>query len=96
MLDLAKHIIDTKAGDFEPSEFVDHYEVEMVEILKKKQAGVPAKKTEKRMAPRPSGPNIFDLLKRSVEMEGKAKRTKSPPLQPTLAKKKPAKMRARG
>ena len=96
MLDLAKHIIDTKAGEFEPSEFVDHYEVELVEMLKKKQAGVPAKKADKRMAPRPTGPNIFDLLRRSVEMEGKTKRTKSPPLQPTLAKKKPAKMRARG
>jgi DNA end-binding protein Ku len=96
MLDLAKHIIDTKTGDFEPSEFVDHYEVELVEMLKKKQAGVPAKKTEKRTAARPTGPNIFDLLKRSVEMEGKAKRTKSPPLQPTLAKKKPVKIRARG
>src|SRR3569833_3090949 len=88
MLDLAKHNIDTKAGEFEPSEFIDHYEVELVEMLKKKQAGVPAKKTEKRMAPRPTGPNIFDLLKRSVEMEGRPKRTKSPPLQPALAKKK--------
>jgi non-homologous end joining protein Ku len=33
-----------KAGHFEPAEFGDRYEVEMVEVLKKKQAGMPVKK----------------------------------------------------
>ena len=35
---------DSKAGHFEPAEFGDRYEVEMVEVLKKKQAGMPVKK----------------------------------------------------
>jgi DNA end-binding protein Ku len=94
MLKLAEHIVDTKAGHFEPAEFVDHYEVELVELLKTKQAGRPAKKPTATI-PRPSGANIFDLLRRSVELEGKSKKTKAPPLQPALSKKKSGKQRAR-
>jgi DNA end-binding protein Ku len=95
MLKLAEHIIETKAGEFEPAEFVDRYEVELVELLKTKQAGLPAKKPTPSM-PRPSGANIFDLLRRSAELESKGKKTKAPPLQPDLAKKKKSgKQRAR-
>jgi DNA end-binding protein Ku len=94
MLKLAEHIIETKAGHFDPEEFVDHYEVELVELLKTKQAGWPPKKQAPTM-PRPSGTNIFDLLRRSVEAETKAKKTKAPPLQPAMAKKKATKQRAR-
>ena len=94
MLDLAKHIVTSKAGHFEPAEFVDRYEVEVVELLKKKQAGVPPKK-QATSAPRPSGTNIFDLLRRSIELENKPKRTKAPPLQPALSNKKRIKQRAR-
>jgi DNA end-binding protein Ku len=94
MLKLAEHIIETKSGRFEPEEFVDHYEVELVELLKTKQAGLPPKKQAPTM-PRPSGTNIFDLLRRSVEAETKAKKTKAPPLQPAMGKKKATKQRAR-
>jgi DNA end-binding protein Ku len=94
MLKLAEHIVETKAGHFEPAEFVDRYEVELVELLKTKQAGLPAKKPTPSM-PRPSGANIFDLLRRSLDVESKSKKTKAPPLQPTLAKKKPAKQSAK-
>src|SRR5689334_1291840 len=38
--------------------------------------------------PRPTDANIFDLLRRSVEAETKAKKTKAPPLQPTIGRKK--------
>ncbi len=95
MLKLAEHIIETKAGHFEPDEFVDHYEVELVELLKTKQAGLPAKKQTAPSMPRPTGANIFDLLRRSVEAETKAKKTKAPPLQPSIGKKKATKQRAR-
>jgi DNA end-binding protein Ku len=44
MVKLAGDIIDTKAGSFDPTEFVDHYETAVVEMLKKKQAGVPVSK----------------------------------------------------
>jgi DNA end-binding protein Ku len=94
MLKLAEHIGDTKAGHFKPAEFVDRYELELVELLKTKQAGPPAKKQAPTM-PRPSGANIFDLLRRSVELETKSKKTKAPPLQPALGKKKTSKQRAK-
>jgi DNA end-binding protein Ku len=86
MLDLAKHIVASKAGHFEPAEFVDRYEVEMVELLKKKQAGLPVKKEAPRAAAPKSGTNIIDLLKRSLEMEGKRPKVKGPPLAPSKAK----------
>jgi DNA end-binding protein Ku len=91
MLKLAEHIVDTKAGHFEPEGFVDQYEVELVELLKTKQAGLPTKKSRPAASPRPTGINIIDLLRRSVEAETKGKKTKAPPLQPSIAKKKSTK-----
>jgi DNA end-binding protein Ku len=34
---LAEHIVETKRAEFEPSEFVDHYEVAVTDLLKRKQ-----------------------------------------------------------
>src|SRR5215475_11679063 len=39
MLELAAHIVKTKAGHFKPQEFEDHYEEALKDLLKKKQAG---------------------------------------------------------
>src|SRR5204863_144586 len=39
MLDLAAHIVDTKSGHFDPSQFEDRYENALIDLLKKKQAG---------------------------------------------------------
>ena len=41
MLDLGKHIVETKAGHFEPAKFEDHYETALQELLEKKQKGQP-------------------------------------------------------
>jgi DNA end-binding protein Ku len=69
MLKLAEHILDTKKGDFEPAEFEDHYEVALVELLRKKQAGIkPPKQKEQAAAPR-NVINLMDALRRSVEAE---------------------------
>ena len=68
MLKLAEHIVESKADKFDPSELIDHYEVAVVELLKKKQAGQPIRKRTSR-APAASGGNVIDLLKRSLEME---------------------------
>jgi non-homologous end joining protein Ku len=37
MLELASHIVETKAGHFEPEKFEDQYEDALKELLKKKQ-----------------------------------------------------------
>jgi hypothetical protein len=79
MLDLAKHIVNQKAGSFEPEEFEDHYETALVDLINQKRAGKPIRPKE-----RPKGKNVVDLmeaLRRSVG--GASGETKAP--------KKPAK-----
>jgi hypothetical protein len=41
--------------------------------------------------PCPTGANMFDLMRQSVEVEMKSKKTKAPPLQPAISKKKSVK-----
>jgi DNA end-binding protein Ku len=68
MLKLAEHILDSKAGDFDPSKFVDHYETALVELLNKKRAGITPKETPVT----PSTPrviNLMDALRQSIEGE---------------------------
>ncbi len=66
MVKLAEHILETKAGHFDPAEFEDRYENAVVEMLKAKQVGMPVRKE----APPPSTVvNLMDALRRSVEQE---------------------------
>ena len=84
MLKLAQHIVEQKMGEFQPDMFVDHYEQALVEVLKKKQAHIPLRKS----ADRPSAPtnvvNLMDALRRSIGDE------KAKPSKPTKSKKKVA------
>jgi len=57
MLDLARHIISTKAGAFDPREFHDRYEASLADLVKAKLEG---RSLPKRKAPVASRPN--DLL----------------------------------
>jgi DNA end-binding protein Ku len=64
MLKLADHI----RSDFDPSQFVDHYEQALLEMLKKKQAGIAVSRG--RAAPRPQNVvNLMDALRRSLAQE---------------------------
>jgi DNA end-binding protein Ku len=70
MLKLAQHILETKKVDFDPSAFQDHYERAVIEMLRRKQAGLSAKSAS------PVGPpsnviNLIDALRRSVKNEQK-------------------------
>jgi DNA end-binding protein Ku len=68
MLKLAQHILQSKATDFDPSQFVDHYEEAVVAVLKKKQAGLTV--SRERVAPRPQNAvNLMDALRRSIAHE---------------------------
>ena len=69
MLKLAEHILDTKKGDFDPSEFEDHYETALVELLRKKQAGFKPPKTKERAAAPKNVINLMEALRRSVQAE---------------------------
>ena len=76
MLKLAQHILQSKATDFDPTQFVDHYEEAVVAMLKKKQAGLPV--SHEQATPRPQNvANLMDALRRSIA-EGKAASTPPP------------------
>jgi DNA end-binding protein Ku len=65
MLDLAKHIVETKSGHFEPAKFQDHYESALQEILEKKQKGMPIAASKKAS---PSNVyNLMDALRASIK-----------------------------
>ncbi len=68
MLKLAEHILQSKAADFDPSHFIDHYEDAVVKMLKKKQAGLPVSREHAK--PRPQNVvNLMDALRRSIAQE---------------------------
>ncbi|MBR0831347.1 Ku protein [Bradyrhizobium manausense] len=74
MLDLARHIVNQKAGRFEPGKFEDQYETALIDLINQKRAGKPITPKE-----RPRGENVVDLmeaLRRSVGRE--AEETKAP------------------
>ncbi len=85
MVELAEHILETKAGHFDATEFEDRYETAVVEMLKRKQAGLPPAEQPEAAAPT-NVVNLMDALRRSVEAERPAAtRGKS------VDRKKPAK-----
>ena len=68
MLKLAKQILQSKTTDFNTSRFVDRYEEAVVEMLKKKQAGLAV--SRERQAPRPENVvNLMDALRSSIAQE---------------------------
>jgi DNA end-binding protein Ku len=70
MLRLAEHILDSKAGNFNPATFRDRYEEALVAHLKAKQAGaVPEQKPNN--APPRRIINLMDALRRSVQEDNK-------------------------
>ena len=87
MLKLAAHIVDTKAGHFEPKAFEDHYEKALVELLKSKQAGIPVEAIgEETAAPRVI--NLMDALKASIDASAKKPAAASTGTRRPAAKKK--------
>ena len=67
MLDLAVHIVETKAGHFEPEKFEDHYENALKELIKKKQRGEKVEKPQER--PQVQVINLMDALRQSAAAE---------------------------
>jgi DNA end-binding protein Ku len=66
MLTLAEHILDSKAADFDPSQFHDRYEEAVVAMLRKKQAGLPAIAAEPVAAGKSNIIDLMEALKRSI------------------------------
>jgi DNA end-binding protein Ku len=68
MLELASHIVETKAGHFHPDKFEDRYEEALKELLRKKQHG--EKIEPPKEAPASNVINLMEALRRSVQAEG--------------------------
>jgi Ku protein len=66
MVELASHILDKKAGHFDPSKFKDEYENALKALVRRKAAGKPLKVAEREE--RPSNViNLMDALKQSLK-----------------------------
>src|SRR5437588_2702903 len=66
MVELASHILDTKAAHFDPSKFRDEYENALKSLVKRKAAGKPVKIAEPKE--RPSNViNLMDALQQSLK-----------------------------
>jgi len=68
MLKLAEWILQSKSIDFDPSQFVDHYEEAVVEMLKKKQAGLPISRKRARARSQDTV-NLMEALRGSMARE---------------------------
>ncbi|QEN85288.1 Ku protein [Labrys sp. KNU-23] len=84
MLDLAKHIIRTKSGTFDPSQFEDRYEEALADLVKAKIAGkpVPIRKA-------PAREKVVDLMAVLRESAGltKAKSARRSSARPKTVRK---------
>jgi non-homologous end joining protein Ku len=69
MVSLAAHILDSKAGHFDPAKFKDEYELALRKLVKRKAAGkpieAPAEKEE-----RSNVVDLMEALRRSVKGGG--------------------------
>lgn len=81
MLDLARHIIKTKMGTFDPASFDDRYELALADLVKAKTEG-------RKIAPRPAEKrekvvDLMDALRRSAKTDStKAADAKEKPDRP--------------
>jgi DNA end-binding protein Ku len=85
MLDLAKHIVNQKSGNFEPEKFEDHYETALVDLINQKRAGKPITPKE-----RPRGENVVDLMEALRRSVGGATSEGSAPKKPPKKQRKVA------
>ncbi len=65
-LDLAKQLIQRKAAKFDPSKFVDGYEVAVKELVQAKIKHAPIQKDEAPAAPRGKTISLMDALRKSI------------------------------
>jgi DNA end-binding protein Ku len=67
MMDLARHIVETKSGHFKPEKFEDHYEAALKELIAKKAKGIKIEVPRERASGKVI--NLMDALRQSVQAE---------------------------
>jgi DNA end-binding protein Ku len=78
MVELAGHILKTKAAHFDPSKFRDQYEEALKALVKRKAAGKPVKAIEREEKP-DNVISLMDALKQSLKGKASAKRASHSP-----------------
>src|SRR4030081_3663764 len=73
MIELASHILDTKAAHFDPGKFKDEYEIALKTLVKRKAAGKPVKAAEREERPG-NVISLMDALQQSLKGRASAKR----------------------
>ncbi len=68
MLDLAKHIISTKRGKYDPAKFEDRYEAALADLVKAKIEGKPIK--AKKPKPPAKVTDLMEALRKSARLGG--------------------------
>jgi DNA end-binding protein Ku len=89
MVELASHILDTKAAHFDPSKFKDEYEDALKTLVKRKAAGKPVKSAEREERP-DNVISLMDALRQSLKGKASAKRSAHSPAR-RAATQRPAK-----
>jgi Ku protein len=74
MVQLASHILDSKAGRFDPAKFKDEYERALRKLVKRKAAG----KTIERTEPAEGRSNVIDLMTALQQSLGRGKAKAQP------------------
>jgi DNA end-binding protein Ku len=77
-LDMAKQLIESLSGDFDPSQYRDEYRERVLELIEKKAAG----ETITIEAPEPERKEVPDLM---AALEASIAASKSPPKKPSRA-----------
>jgi DNA end-binding protein Ku len=72
MLELATHIVNTKAGHFKPEHFEDKYESALRELIKRKQQGKPVERVKEREPAKVI--DLMEALRRSAGETSSARR----------------------
>src|SRR5471030_1190925 len=74
MVELASHILDTKAAHFDPSKFKDEYEDALKALVRRKASGKPVKVSAREDRP-DNVISMMDALKQSLKGKSSAKRS---------------------
>jgi DNA end-binding protein Ku len=88
MIELASHILDSKAAHFDPTRFKDQYETALKTLVKRKAAGKPVKIAEPDAKP-DNIISLMDALQQSLK--GKAPTKRAAPSAARASRTRPAK-----
>jgi len=93
MLELATHIVHSKAGHFKPEDFDDRYESALKELIKRKQQGKPIERVKEREPAKVI--DLMEALRRSAGEKTAARRPARRAASHSRAAKKPTRSAAR-